>query len=215
MRCASNAGNRATRRWRRRCASPFICARSRERGSDMRTLFLTVLLVLLAGCATALDPTLQEARDHVAGGRSEQALILLERASRENPERLDFRAEYVRVRDLVAAQWLAQAETLRSSGQPEAAASLYRRVQKYDADSVRARVGLQQLEADARARCRRRTSARGGRATRRPPAGRWRAASRPAPAIARPPGRARARTPRGSRAVPDSRGSSARAGSAP
>ena len=118
----------------------------------MRTLFLTVLLVLLAGCATALDPTLQEARDHVAGGRSEQALILLERASRENPERLDFRAEYVRVRDLVAAQWLAQAETLRSSGQPEAAASLYRRVQKYDADSVRARVGLQQLEADARHR---------------------------------------------------------------
>src|SRR6185295_4296265 len=152
MRCASNAGNRATRRWRRRCASPFICARSRERGSDMRTLFLTVLLVLLAGCATALDPTLQEARDHVAGGRSEQALILLERASRENPDRLDFRAEYVRVRDLVAAQWLAQAETLRSSGQPEAAASLYRRVQKYDADSVRARIGLQQHEADARHR---------------------------------------------------------------
>jgi len=84
----------------------------------MRTLFLTVLLVALAGCATALDPTLQEARDHVAGGRSEQALILLERASRENPERLDYRAEYVRVRDLVAAQWLAQAETLRQSGQP-------------------------------------------------------------------------------------------------
>jgi len=118
----------------------------------MRTLFLIVLLVLLAGCATALDPTLQESRDHVAAGRSEQALILLERASRENPERLDYRAEYVRVRDLVAAQWLAQAETLRASGQPEAAASLYRRVQKYDADSVRARVGLQQLEADARHR---------------------------------------------------------------
>jgi len=118
----------------------------------MRTLFLIVLLVLLAGCATALDPTLQESRDHVAAGRSEQALILLERASRENPERLDYRAEYVRVRDLVAAQWLAQAETLRQSGQPEAAAVLYRRVQKYDADNVRARTGLQQLEADARHR---------------------------------------------------------------
>src|SRR6185503_17491021 len=101
---------------------------------------------------TALDPTLQESRDHVAAGRSEQALILLERASRENPERLDYRAEYVRVRDLVAAQWLAQAETLRQSGQPEAAAVLYRRVQKYDADNVRARTGLQQLEADARHR---------------------------------------------------------------
>ena len=118
----------------------------------MRTLFLIVLLVLLAGCATVLDPTLKEARDHVAAGRSEQALMLLERASRENPERLDYRAEYVRVRDLVAAQWLAQAETLRASGQAEAAAALYRRVQKYDADSARARLGLQQLEADTRHR---------------------------------------------------------------
>ena len=115
----------------------------------MRTLFL---VVLLAGCATALDPTLREARDHTAAGRGEQALAVLERARRENPDRIDYRTEYFRVRDLLAAQWLAQAETLRSSSQPEAAATLYRRVQKYDADSVRARAGLQQLEADARHR---------------------------------------------------------------
>ena len=42
------------------------------------------------------------------------------------------------MRDMLAAQWLAQAETLRPSGQPEAAAALYRRVQKYDA-ATRAR----------------------------------------------------------------------------
>ena len=48
----------------------------------MRTL---LLVVLLAGCATAIDPTLREARDHVAAGRTEPALVLLERASREHP----------------------------------------------------------------------------------------------------------------------------------
>ena len=115
----------------------------------MRTL---LLVFLLAGCATALDPTLREARDHTAAGRGEQALAVLERARRENPERFEYRTEYFRVRDTLAAQWLAQAETLRSSGQPEAAATLYRRVQKYDAESVRARAGLQQLDADARHR---------------------------------------------------------------
>ena len=115
----------------------------------MRTL---LLVVLLAGCATAIDPTLREARDHVAAGRTEPALVLLERASREHPNRLQYRAEYVRVRDLASAQGLAQAETLRSSGQPEAAAALYRRVQKHDPDNVRARAGLQQLDIDARHR---------------------------------------------------------------
>jgi general secretion pathway protein D len=111
-----------------------------------------LIAVLLAGCATLGDPVIREAREHVAAGRGEQALVLLDKASREQPGRLDYRGEYFRVRELVAAQWLAQAEVLRSNGQPEAAAGLYRRVQKYDADSARARAGLEQLDADARHR---------------------------------------------------------------
>ena len=70
--------------------------------------------------------------------------------ARENPDRIDYRAEYFRVRDLLAAQWLAQAETLRSSGQPEAAA---------DALPPRAEVRRRQ-----RARARRAAAARGRRA---------------------------------------------------
>src|SRR5262245_32656975 len=119
----------------------------------MRTLVQAFLVTgLLAGCAMPLDPTIRESRDHITAGRGEQGLALLDRAMRENPSSLEYKAEYFRVRDLLAAQWLAQAETLRSSGQPEAAATLYRRVQKYDAESPRARAGLQQLEADARHR---------------------------------------------------------------
>jgi general secretion pathway protein D len=110
----------------------------------MRLLVLAFLPILVAGCAMPLDPRLREAREHVAAGRGEQALAILEK-----PE---YRAEYMRTRDLVVAQWLAQAETLRTSGQPEAAAALYRRVQKYDADNARALVGLELLEADMRHR---------------------------------------------------------------
>ena len=114
-------------------------------------LFLVALL-LVSGCATLLDPVLTEARDHVTAGRGEQALVLLERASRENPQRLDYRAEYNRVRELLSAQWIGQAELLRSSGHPDAAAALYQRVQKHDPGNARARAGLQQLQADARHR---------------------------------------------------------------
>src|ERR1700741_3332141 len=115
----------------------------------MRLLILLIVPALLWGCATLDDPAVREAREHISAGRSEQALVLLERAMREKPDRTDYRTEYFRARDLVLAQWTAQAEMLRSSGQPEAAAEVYRRMQKYDAGNVRAQAGLDQLEADA------------------------------------------------------------------
>jgi general secretion pathway protein D len=117
----------------------------------MRLLSL-MILVLLWGCATLDDSVVRESREHIAAGRSEQALVVLEKAMREQPDRTEYRTEYFRVRDLVLAQWTAQAEVLRSNGQLEAAAEAYRRMQKYDPGNVRAQAGLDQLEADARHR---------------------------------------------------------------
>jgi general secretion pathway protein D len=91
------------------------------------------------------DPVVKQARELVAAGRGEQALALLQK----DPQHV---GEYHRTRDLLAAQWLAQAEVMRINGQPEAAAELLRRVQKYDPASPRARAGLEQLEMDARHR---------------------------------------------------------------
>ena len=104
-----------------------------------------VMILFVAGCAAVDDPVLKEARELVAAGRGEQALALLMKDSKYQPE-------YYRTRELLAAQWLAQAETLRVNAQPEAAAELLRRVQKYDAGNPRARAGLEQLEVDARHR---------------------------------------------------------------
>jgi general secretion pathway protein D len=118
----------------------------------MRWLMTAFSLVLLASCATLDDPVIRESREHLAAGRPEQALALLDKASRENPARYEYRAEYFRARDMAAAQWLAQAELLRASGESEAAAELYRRVQKHDPANARARLGLQQIDTDTRHR---------------------------------------------------------------
>jgi general secretion pathway protein D len=116
----------------------------------MKRVF-TAIFVALVGCAAA--PTaLDDARQRYAEGRNEEALALLEKAAREDPADQRLRAEYFRLRDLVVFQWLAQAETLRAAGQPEAAEALYRRVQQHDAGNARAAAGLAQAEADRRHR---------------------------------------------------------------
>jgi general secretion pathway protein D len=105
---------------------------------------------LIAACTT--NTVLREARDHMANGRGEQALVMLEKAANDDPSNLAYRNEYFRQRELLVAQWLSQAEGLRLSGQFELAEELYRRVQKYDAKSSRAQTGLAQIEADKRHR---------------------------------------------------------------
>ena len=116
----------------------------------MRTTIVLALL-LVAGCATTPTPV-EEARKHFDKGRGEEALALLQRTAKENPQDQAVRGEYFRLRALVVAQWLAQAETLRTSGHPDAAEALYRRVQQHDVANHRAAAGLEQLAADRRHR---------------------------------------------------------------
>lgn len=104
---------------------------------------------LLAACAA--DPV-TDARKHFDEGRGEEALAVLEKAYKENPGNLAARSDYFRLRELLAAQWLSQAETLRLAGQFELAEALYQRVLKQDAANPRARAGLAQVEADMRHR---------------------------------------------------------------
>ena len=105
--------------------------------------------VLLAACAA--DP-LKDARKHFDEGRGEEALALLYKTYKEDPANVAARSDYFRLRELLAAQWLSQAETLRLAGQFEPAEALYQRVLKQDAANPRARAGLAQVEADLRHR---------------------------------------------------------------
>ena len=108
-----------------------------------------VFVLALAACSMA--PTVvDEARKRFDEGRGEEALAMLQKAAKENDPAA--RAAYARMRDLVVAQWLSQAEALRQGGQFEGAATLYNQVQAHDSANARAAAGLAQIEADRRHR---------------------------------------------------------------
>ena len=117
----------------------------------MKRISVVIACLMLAACAAA--PTaVDEARKRFEEGRGEDALVLLQEALKENPNHPGLRGEYFRLRDLLVAQWLAQAEMLRAAGHLDNADALYRRVQAHDATNARAAAGLGQLAADRRHR---------------------------------------------------------------
>ncbi len=117
-------------------------------------LFMIACLLLSACASIKTDPVVEESRQMLDAGHGEEALVRLEQAARAHPDNRQYRSEYFRERDLLIAQWLGQAEGLRLSGQYAPAADLYRKVMKYDAENVRAKNGLSQLEIDQRTRAR-------------------------------------------------------------
>ncbi|MDF3010765.1 MAG: type and secretion system protein, partial [Burkholderiales bacterium] len=117
----------------------------------MKKFALIVLALILAGCALA--PTaVDEARKRFHEGRGEEALAMLQEAEKANPQDLAVRAEYYRLRELLVAQWLVQAETLRGAGQLDMAEALYQRVQSHEPGNARATAGLEQVAIDRRHR---------------------------------------------------------------
>lgn len=110
---------------------------------------LLALFFLLAACATGPTP-LEDARKRFDEGRTDEALAVLQKASRENPTDNYLRVEYHRMRDVVVAQWLAQGEQLRQAARFDAAETLYRRILSHDPTNPRATAGLAQIETDRR-----------------------------------------------------------------
>jgi general secretion pathway protein D len=110
---------------------------------------IATLVGLLAGCEL-FDPVSKNAQKLFEQGRGDESLAMLDKAAKENPGRYNYRSEYFRLRDLLAARWLAQAEALLQAGQLDTAAELYKRIQIYDPGNARARVGLVALEREMR-----------------------------------------------------------------
>ena len=110
-----------------------------------------IALLAVAACATTYS-VVDQARDHLHAGRGEEALAILDDARRQSPNDQQLRAEYFRQRDVLLAQWTAQAEALRLAGRFDVAEELYRRMLKYDPQNVRAQAGLAQIEVDQRHR---------------------------------------------------------------
>ena len=110
-----------------------------------------LLLLFLAGCA-GRPTVLEQARDYYGAGRGDEALTLLEQSMAQRPDDGELRREYFRLRDMLSAQWFAQAEVMRQAGAYDDAEGLYRRVLAHDRGNPRATAGLNQIETDRRHR---------------------------------------------------------------
>src|SRR3989442_13269789 len=114
-----------------------------------KIFYAALALAFVTACAA---PLIKDTRALLNEGRTDEALASLEKATREDPQNHAYRSEYFRLREFATAQWLVQAESLRTTAQFEAANELYRRVLKYDAANARATQGLAQIEMDVRHR---------------------------------------------------------------
>jgi len=103
-------------------------------------LLLASLLVFLAGCAGELAH--REGLSLLSEGRPEDALASLEKATKEAPDNLEFKAHYLNARDGVIGRLLASAQSERSAGRLEEAESFYKRVLKIDAGNANALAGI-------------------------------------------------------------------------
>jgi general secretion pathway protein D len=118
---------------------------------SLASLFTRLALcLLLAACATYT--VIDDARLLFEQGRGEEALTLLDKAASEPDADPALRTEYNRQRDLLAVQWLGQAEAMRQAKQYPLAVVLYQRILKYNPANARARAGLAQIEVDQRHR---------------------------------------------------------------
>ncbi|MBI4996107.1 MAG: general secretion pathway protein GspD [Rhodocyclales bacterium] len=107
----------------------------------VRVLALAVLLV--SGCASNVH--FKEGRELLAAGQGEEGLARLEQSVRDFPDDREARAFYYREREKAVAAWAVSAEEARTAGRPGEAESLWRKVQRFEPASPRARDGLTEI----------------------------------------------------------------------
>jgi general secretion pathway protein D len=104
--------------------------------------------LLLGACVT--NPAIPDAHLLVAEGRAEEGLQRLEKAMRQAPDDRELRAQYFRQRDDLVHQLLLQAQQERLARRPAQARALYDSVMQLDANNLRARGGLADLQTGLR-----------------------------------------------------------------
>jgi general secretion pathway protein D len=117
-----------------------------------RTVYAALVACALAAACAYDSAAIRDSRRLSNEGRSDEALALLEKATREEPQNHAVRSEYFRQREFTVAQWLGQADTLRLAAQYAPADDLYRRVLQYEPANSRAKAGLAGIGMDMRHR---------------------------------------------------------------
>ena len=110
----------------------------------IRALVLLVGVCLLASCAG--NDAYRDARAMLANDQAGAALSKLEEATRLDPSSAEYRLEYLKTRQRLVNELIAQAERARLANQLGVAETAYRRALELQADSEPAFNGIRQVE---------------------------------------------------------------------
>lgn len=114
----------------------------------MKYPLIALVFVVFAGCAG--DTSHLEARRLLANGETRAGLARLAEAADKDPRNQTLRMEWLREREAAAQRLVAQGDTARGAGQLDDAVEAYRRALEFDAESPRAKAGLEGIDADRR-----------------------------------------------------------------
>jgi len=117
----------------------------------VKSFIAGVLALALFGCATT-DPAFVTGKRMVELGQVEEGLKQVGAASKAHPDNVEYRAFYVRNRDVYINQMLNNGDKQRLLGRFEDAEPFYKRVLMLDDGNVRARAGLDQVQTELRHR---------------------------------------------------------------
>jgi general secretion pathway protein D len=109
-------------------------------------LLSVCLTAFLAGCGSPGARVL----DLNEEGRIEEGLVRLDKEAKDNPERMDARADFIRERDRAVNHLLQAGDRMHDQGRDSEAYTYYRRVLAIDNDNTRARDGATAIEAAKR-----------------------------------------------------------------
>ncbi len=106
-----------------------------------------LVLTMLTACTAGRD-SFNAGQELIESGRIEEGLAALEQALSENSKNVEFKAYYVRQKELYIAFQLRKADNLRAAKQYPEAEAAYQRVFKYEAQNRRATDGLEDIRQD-------------------------------------------------------------------
>ncbi len=106
------------------------------------------MIVALAGCAG--EQAHRNGLNQIAEGRFDEGLASLEAASKEAPDNIQFRADYLRRKEELINRSLASADSERVGGSLDSSEGYYRRVLQLEPSNSRALNGIETLEKERR-----------------------------------------------------------------
>ncbi len=113
-----------------------------------RIFYLAIVLFLLASCAG--ERMHKQGLNQLAKGDIDQGLFSLEQATKENPDNIQFRVDWLARRSEQIAHLLAVADAERLASKFDSAEAIYRRVEKIEPGNNRVASGMELIVRDKR-----------------------------------------------------------------